>query len=367
VPLHAGLKRQVALVTGAASGTRVRIAMSAVDRQALFSGTELPPEHLRLDVRALAQYFAGRLEGLGTQFTVEKFKGGQSNPTYKLSGAQSYVLRRRPPGPLLPSAHAIDREYRVMTALAGVGFPVPRPYLYCEDESVIGSAFYVVSLNLGRVFWNAELTEMDRVERTAVYDAMNARLADLHALDVGRLGLADFGPPGGYVARNLARWSKVYRQSELVPIPDMDWLIDRLPTMLPKEGRSCLVHGDYGLYNIVVAADGPQIEAVLDWEMATLGDPFVDLADHIRSWWEPPNTDGAATSLREHDLAELGIPSMDGYIEAYCRRIGLAELPYRPFYLGFAQFRYAAMIQGILKRAALGTATSRVSLDGRKL
>jgi aminoglycoside phosphotransferase (APT) family kinase protein len=336
--------------------------MSAINRQVLFSGTEVPPEHLRFDVRALARYFAGRLEGLGGEFTVEKFKGGQSNPTYKLSGERSYVLRRRPPGRLLPSAHAIDREYRVMTALARVNFPVPRPYLYCEDESVIGSAFYVMSLNLGRVFWNAELAEVERVERRAIYDAMNVRLAELHGLDVKALGLADFGPSSGYVARNLARWSKVYRQSELISIPDMDWLIDRLPAMMPMDERSCLVHGDYGLYNIVVATDGPRIEAVLDWEMATLGDPFVDLAHHVRPWWEPPNTGGAATSLREHDLAALGIPSMDAYIEAYCRRIGVAELPYRPFYLGFAQFRYAAMIQGILKRATLGTATSRAML-----
>jgi aminoglycoside phosphotransferase (APT) family kinase protein len=336
--------------------------MSAVDRQALFSGTEQPPEHLRLDVRALGRYLAGRLEGLGSEFTVEKFKGGQSNPTYKLSGARSYVLRRRPPGPLLPSAHAIDREYRVMTALARVGFPVPLPYLYCEDESVIGSAFYVVSYSAGRVFWNAELADVKRTDRTAIYDTMNAWLAELHGFDVTALGLVDFGPTGGYVARNLARWSKVYRQSELVSIPDMDWLIDRLPALVPKDERSCLVHGDYGLYNIVVATDGPRIEAILDWEMATLGDPFVDLAHHVRAWWEPPNTGGAATSLREHDLAALGIPSMDAYIEAYCRRIGVAELPHRRFYLSFAQFRYAAMIQGILKRAAIGTATSRAML-----
>ena len=333
-----------------------------VDRQALFSGTEPPPEHLQLDARSLGHYLAGRLEGLGTEFTVEKFKGGQSNPTYKLSGMRTYVLRRRPPGPLLPSAHAIDREYRVMTALARVGFPVPHPYLYCEDDSVIGSAFYVVSCATGRVFWNAELAELERTDRVATYDDMNARLAELHGLDVTALGLADFGPTDGYVARNLARWSKVYRQSELVPIPDMDWLIECLSAIVPKDQRTCLVHGDYGLYNIVVAAAQPRIEAVLDWEMATLGDPFVDLAHHLRPWWEPPNTGGAATSLREHDLAALGIPSMDAYIDAYCRRIGVAEMPNRRFYLGFAQFRYAAMVQGILKRASIGTATSRAIL-----
>ena len=336
--------------------------MSATDRQTLFSGTEPPPEHLRLDVRALGQYLAGRLEGLGTDFTVEKFKGGQSNPTYKLSGTHSYVLRRRPPGPLLPSAHAIDREYRVIVALHRAGFPVPHPYLYCEDESLIGSAFYVVSCSAGRVFWDAELPGTSPAERTAIYADMNTRLAELHGFDPSALGLADFGPTSGYVARNLARWSKVYRQSEQLAIPDMDWLMARLPDLVPASERVCLVHGDYGLYNLVVAAEHPRVDAVLDWEMSTLGDPFVDLAHHLRAWWEPAETGGAATSLRGHDLAALGIPSMDAYVDAYCRRLGIAELPDRRFYLGFVQFRYAAMIQGILKRASIGTAASRVVL-----
>jgi aminoglycoside phosphotransferase (APT) family kinase protein len=336
--------------------------MSALDRQALFSGTEPPPENLRLDVAALARYLAGRIDGLGSDFNVEKFKGGQSNPTYKLSGERSYVLRRRPPGPLLPSAHAIDREYRVLAALARAGYPVPQPYLYCEDESVIGSAFYVVDLSVGSVHWNAELADIARPDRAAIYADMNARLAELHTFDVHALGLADFGRSGGYVARNLARWSKVYRQSELVSIPDVDWLMERLPARIPADERVCLVHGDYGLYNIVVADDAPRIEAVLDWEMATLGDPFVDLAHHLRAWWEPPNTGGAATSLREHDIEALGIPSMDRYIDDYCQRLGIAEWPHRRFYLAFAQFRYATMIQGILKRAAIGTSSSRVML-----
>jgi aminoglycoside phosphotransferase (APT) family kinase protein len=336
--------------------------MSEVDRQALFSGTESPPEHLRLDVVALGQYLCDRLEGLGTDFTVEKFKGGQSNPTYKLAGAREYVLRRRPPGPLLASAHAIDREYRVMTALARADYPVPRPYLYCEDESVIGSAFYVVSYQSGRVFWNAELPGVNGADRAAIYGDMNTRLAQLHTFDVRSLGLADFGPTSGYAARNLVRWSKVYRQSELVDIPDMNYLMERLPALVPEEERICVVHGDYGLYNIVISEDRPTIDAVLDWEMSTLGDPFVDLAHHVRPWWEPPNTGGAATSLCEHDIAVLGIPSMDAYIDAYCRRIGLSELPHRRFYLGFAQFRYAAMIQGILKRATVGTTSSRAVL-----
>ena len=344
--------------------------MSSADRQALYSGTEAPPEHLRLDIRALGDCLAQRIPGLGGDFTVEKFKGGQSNPTYKLTGRPAnsvtaplaVVLRRRPPGPLVPSAHAIDREYRVMSAVERAGYPVPHPWFYCDDASVIGSAFYIVGYCPGRVFWNAELAGVDRAERTALYADMNARLAQLHGCDIDALGLGDFGPRAGYVARNLARWSNVYRQSELMPIPDMDWLIDRLPALVPADERVCLVHGDYGLYNLVVADDAPRVAAVLDWEMATLGDPFVDLAHHLRAWWDPPDPGGGATSLQGHDLAALGIPSMADYVAAYCRHAGIAAPPHWRFYLGFAQFRYAAMIQGILKRAALGTAASRVVL-----
>jgi len=336
--------------------------MSPSSRQALFSGTEAPSEQLRLDVAALGPYLASTLEGLGEDFSVEKFRGGQSNPTYKLTGARTYVLRRRPPGPLVPSAHAIDREYRVIGALAGAGFPVPHPYLYCDDESVIGSSFYVVSYCPGRVFWNAELEGLAGVERSAIYADMNVRLAQLHSFDVDALGLGDFGPRSGYVTRNLARWSKVYRQSELVPIADMDWLLEQLPSLVPPDERLCLVHGDYGLYNLVVARDGPRIDAVLDWEMSTLGNPWVDLAHHLRAWWEPADPNGAATSLQGCDLAALGIPSLEEYVTAYCRRSGASEPPYWRFYLGFAQFRYAAMVQGILKRASIGTASSRTVL-----
>ena len=338
-----------------------------VDRQALFSGTEAPPEHLALDVPRLARYLADKmqgLDGLGEAFRVEKFKGGQSNPTYKLSGPGGcYVLRRKPPGPLLASAHAIDREYRVMQAVGTVGFPVPRTYLYCEDESIIGSAFYIVSHHPGRVFWNAEMPGVSAADRAAAYDDMNVRLAQLHQLDFAALGLGDLGRVGDYTARNLARWSKVYEQSKLIDIPDMDWLMKTLPEMLPRNERTCLLHGDFGLYNIILDSDAPRIDAVLDWEMATLGDPFVDLAHHVRAWWEPPDPEGgSATSLKGRDLAALGIPAMDDYIDQYCRRMGLSELPHRNFYLGFVQFRYAAMVQGILKRVAIGTSSSRATV-----
>jgi aminoglycoside phosphotransferase (APT) family kinase protein len=333
-----------------------------VDRQALFTGTEAPPAHLQLDTARLATVLAGRIDGLGADFTLEKFKGGQSNPTYKLvdgASGNAFVLRRRPPGPLVASAHDIAREYRVMHALSTVAYPVPRCHLLCEDEGVIGSAFYIVGFNAGTVFWNADIPGMAPVDRAALYDDMSARLAELHAVDPASLALADLSRAGGYAARNLSRWSKVYAQSRLVDVPDMDWLMTRLPDMVPSDERIALLHGDYGLYNIVAAADPLRVDAVLDWEMSTIGDPFVDLAHHLRAWWEPQDSTGAASSLRERDLAALGIPTMDAYIDLYCRRRGLAELPHRAFYLGFAQFRYAAMIQGILKRAAIGTASSR--------
>jgi len=336
--------------------------MSTTNRQALYSGTEPPPEHLKLDTGTLGRYLAPRLAGLGEHFAVEKFRGGQSNPTYRLTGEATYVLRRRPPGPLVPSAHAIDREYRVMSALSKAGFPVPKPHLYCEDESIIGSAFYVVSYCAGRVFWNAELEGVAPAERSAIYADMNTRLAQLHAFDVDALGLADFGPRAGYLARNLSRWSKIYRQSELVALPDMDWLIERLPELLTPEEPALLLHGDYGLYNLVIAPDQPRIDAILDWEISTLGDRWVDLAHHLRAWWEPPDPRGAATSLHGFDLRALGIPSLDHYVGAYCRTLGVSEPPHWRFYLGFAQFRLAAMVQGILKRASLGTASNRVML-----
>ena len=335
------------------------------DRQHLFSGTEPPPAHLALDVDRLAAHLADKVPALATGFRAEKFKGGQSNPTYRLTpldGGPAFVLRRRPPGELLASAHDIAREYRVMSALCASGFPVPQGFHFCDDESVIGSSFYVVSFHAGTVYWNADMPGETPRRRQRVYDDMNARLAQLHRFDPSELGLADLAPAGGYAARNLARWSKIYRQSMLAEIPDMDWLIARLPEIVPGDARTCLIHGDYGLYNIVASATAPGVEAVLDWEMATLGDPFIDLAHHLRAWWEPEQTQGAASSLRGLDLAALGIPDMESYVALYCRRRGIAELPHRAFYLGYAQFRYAAMIQGILKRFAIGTSSSRTVL-----
>lgn len=333
-----------------------------IDRQAMFGGTEPPPAHLQLDAHSLQAWLAPRLDGLGAIGSIVKFKGGQSNPTYLISASGGrYVLRRKPPGKLVKSAHAIDREYRVMAAMGEAGLPVPRGCLYCDDESVIGSEFYVAGYCAGRVFWNAELQGVAPADRAAIYDGMNAAFATLHDLDPAAVGLADLGPVGGYAARNLARWSGIYQASALVDTPDMDWLIAALPDRVPADAPTTLIHGDYGLYNIIVDAERPEILAILDWEMATLGDPFVDLAHHVRAWWDIPDPGGSATSLRGLDLPALGIPDMENYIARYCERRGIA-LPDMGFYLGYAQFRYAAMIQGILKRAADGTASSRVML-----
>lgn len=334
-------------------------------RQQQFSGEEAPPAHLALDLDRLADWLGPLLPGMGRDLAATKFKGGQSNPTYRLTGpGGSYVLRRKPPGILVASAHQIDREFGIVTALSHTETPVPRPYLYCEDTSIIGSEFYIVEHVAGRVFWEADMGDVPATDRTTVYDEMNRILAALHDLDPQAIGLGALARTGDYAARNLARWSKLYAQSALVPIPDMDWLIAHLPDLQPATEQTCLIHGDYGLYNLIIHPDQPRIMAVLDWEMATLGDPLIDLAHHLRAWWDLPDSGLAATSLAGLDLPALGIPSMDDYVAAYCARRGI-DVPDMRWYLAFAQFRYAAMVQGILKRAAEGTASSRVMVHSQ--
>jgi aminoglycoside phosphotransferase (APT) family kinase protein len=334
-----------------------------VDRQALFSGTETPLGHLAVDLDALADYLRPRIEGFGGPLAATKFKGGQSNPTYLLSsGSRRWVLRRRPPGKLIESAHAIDREYRVMGAVRGAGIPVPATYLYCEDDNVIGSQFYIVEYVHGRLFWDANLPDIAPAERSALYLAMASELARVHSLDFTAAGLAGFGGSGAYAGRNLARWSKIYDQSRLEDIPDMNWLMVALQALLPAKEPVTLIHGDYGLYNIIFWPDQPEVAAILDWEMATLGNPWIDLAHHLRAWWEPLDASGSATSLAAYDLDRLGIPSMDRYVALYAARCGLDVPTDLGFYLAFAQFRYAAMVQAVLKRAASGTAANRTML-----
>jgi aminoglycoside phosphotransferase (APT) family kinase protein len=330
--------------------------------QEKFSGTEAAPSHLALDLDRLGTYLRDRL-GFTGALTAEKFKGGQSNPTYLLStGGGQLVLRRKPPGKLLATAHAIDREYRVLSALHARGFPVPRPYLYCADETVVGTEFYVVEFIAGRIFWDPALPQtVDRDERAAIYDDANRWLARIHGVDIAAVGLSGFGRGEHYAARNLKRWSDQYRSAELVTIPDMHWLMEALAERVPHDAPVRLLHGDFGLYNLIFHPTRPEVVAILDWEMATLGDPFVDLAHHLRAWWLRPDDLGEVPSLVGRDLVELGIPSMDAHIAAYLERLGCDEFPHRRFYLAYAQFRYAAMVQGILKRVADGTAANRRS------
>jgi aminoglycoside phosphotransferase (APT) family kinase protein len=334
--------------------------VSPVSRQALFGGAEPPPAHLALDPDRLGDWLGRNLEGFKGPLGIEKFRGGQSNPTYLLStSTRRYVLRKKPPGPLLPSAHAVDREYRVIEALHAAGFPAPRPYLLCLDDSVVGTSFYLVEHVVGRLFWDVELPGVSARDRGQIYDSMNATLAALHALDPAALGLGDFGRPGNYLRRQYDRWSKQYLAAALEDIPDMDWLIATLPALIPESSVSRLVHGDYGLHNILIHPTEPRVVAVLDWEISTLGDPLGDIGHHMTAWYLPPDPErGSVSSLSGLDLDALGIPAADRYLDRYLARRGAADFD-RPLILGFALFRYAAIIQGVMKRAASGTGASR--------
>jgi aminoglycoside phosphotransferase (APT) family kinase protein len=332
--------------------------MSVNDRQSTFSGTKEVAERLRFDVEALESYLRAHVPGFAGPITVSQFKGGQSNPTYLIATPQRrYVLRRKPPGKLLPSAHAVDREYRVIAALYARGFPVAEPLLYCADEGVIGTAFFVMAYVEGRVFWEAEMPSSNPAERARVYDAMNATLARLHSFDPAAIGLGDFGRGENYVARQVERWSKQYRASETEKIEDMERLMAWLPAHLPPAQPPRLVHGDYRLDNMILAPDAPKILAVLDWELSTLGDPLADFSYHLMQWHMPPSEAGTG-SLVGHDLAALGIPSIEDYVDAYVKRTGLDPRPYLPVYSAYNFFRIAAILQGIVGRVRDGTATS---------
>ncbi len=334
--------------------------MTSIDRQQAFTGTKEAAPALRLDAARLEAYLAARVAGFAGPLTVEQFKGGQSNPTYLLqTPARLYVLRRKPPGKLLPSAHAVDREYRVIRALHGQGFPVAEPLLYCDDEAVAGTAFYLMSFVDGRVFWEPQMPGSNPAERAAVYDAMNATIARLHSFEPARIGLADFGNGENYVARQVERWSKQYRASETEKIEEMERLIEWLPSHIPPAGPVRLVHGDYRLDNLIVARDEPRILAVLDWELSTLGDPLADFSYHLMAWHMPHSESAAGTaSLVGHDLGGLGIPSMEDYVDDYVARTGLDPRSALPAYLAYNFFRIAAILQGIIGRVRDGTATS---------
>ena len=335
--------------------------MAANDRQSTFSGTKEVAERLRFDVDRFETYLRDHVDGFSGPIAVRQFKGGQSNPTYLIEAPERrYVLRRKPPGKLLPSAHAVDREYRVISALHAQGFPVPAPVLYCADEAVIGTAFFVMSHVDGRVFWEAEMPVSNPAERAAVYDAMNASLARLHNYEPAAIGLADYGRGENYVGRQIERWSKQYRASETEKIEEMERLMEWLPAHVPPPRPPRLVHGDYRLDNMIVAPDSPEVLAVLDWELSTLGDPLADFSYHLMQWHMPPS-DAGTGSLVGFDLAALGIPTLEDYIAAYVKRTGLDPRPYLAVYSAYNFFRLGAILQGIVGRVRDGTATSAVA------
>ena len=328
------------------------------DRQTAFSGTREVAERLRFDVARLEAFLHDKVPGFAGPTAIRQFKGGQSNPTYLVeTPSRRYVLRRKPPGKLLPSAHAVDREFRVISALHGQGFPVAEPVLYCADDSMIGTAFFLMAHVDGRVFWEPQMPASDPMERGRVYDAMNATLARLHAFDPAAIGLSDYGRGENYVARQVERWSKQYRASETQYIEEMEKLIAWLPAHLPPPQPSRLVHGDYRLDNMILAPDAPKIAAVLDWELSTLGDPLADFSYHLMQW-HMPHADAGTGSLVGFDLAMLGIPALPAYVDAYAARTGLDPRPHLPVYFAYNFFRLAATMQGIAGRVRDGTATS---------
>ncbi len=320
-----------------------------------------PVQHL--DEKRLTGYLEQHVEGFCGPLRAEKFSGGQSNPTFRLTASSGeYVLRRKPPGELLKSAHAVDREYRVMRALRDTDVPVPAQYHLCEDESVIGSIFFIMAFMPGRVFWNATLAEFDPAGRAAVYQEMCRVLAAIHAVEPASVGLADYGRPGNYYQRQLARWTKQYRASETQPIEAMEDLMAWLPAHLPDDdGRVGLIHGDYRLDNLIFHPEQPRIIGVVDWELSTLGHPFADLAYQCMQWRLP--TEGPLPGLGDADRASLGIPTEEQYVASYCHRMGIEGITDWNFYLAFSFFRLAAIFQGILKRSLDGTASSDRALQ----
>jgi aminoglycoside phosphotransferase (APT) family kinase protein len=330
---------------------------AALDRQSAYSGTRPVSEHHRIDLARLEDFMRRHVGEFRGPLSAEQFKGGQSNPTYKLTSPTGrYVLRRKPPGRLLPSAHAVDREYRVVAALHRVGFPVPLPHVYCGDDQVIGSAFYVMDFVDGRVFWEPYAPGIGAEERRLLFDNLNQTIANLHRLDPIDLGLADFGRPQGYIARQIKRWSEQYRASATRAIPAMDWLMDWLPGACPPDAGAAVVHGDFRLDNCIIDPREPRVIAVLDWELSTLGDPLADFTYHLMQWFMP-RTEGGVGSLKGHEH-DPGIPELGEYVAAYCRRTGRDGIPDPDFHLAYNFFRLAAILQGIAGRVRDGTAVN---------
>ncbi|MBB3764121.1 phosphotransferase family protein [Sphingomicrobium lutaoense] len=329
-----------------------------MDRTEANSGTRPVSDRLRFDEAGLARWMEANVEGFSGPLTVRQFKGGQSNPTYRVETPHgAYVLRRKPPGKLLPGAHAVEREYRVMKALGEQDFPVPRVHGLCEDESVIGTPFFMMDMVDGRIIWEASFPDMDPAPRRAHFDAMNGVIARLHSIDPEKAGLGDYGKGKDYVARQVARWSAQYEgDAEAGRIKAMDRLVAWLRDHLPERDEPVrITHGDFRCDNMIYHHERPEVLAVLDWELSTLGDPVADFTYHLMMYRMPA---GIFTGLKGLDLAQLGIPSEEEYVELYCERTGRERLPGKDYLVVFNLFRLAAILHGIKGRLARGNASS---------
>jgi len=332
-----------------------------------FSGTMAVQEKHRFDEQALGRFMAAEVAGFTPPLVVEQFKGGQSNPTYRLTdgAGRRYVLRRKPPGKLLPSAHAVDREFRVISALNRTNVPTPRAYALSEDPSVVGTAFYIMEYCDGRVLWDPLLPDVAKEDRRAIYEAKFDTLAKLHAVDYAALGLADFGRPGSYVARQISRWGKQYKASETESIEAMDRLLDWLPAHLPGNDETVLVHGDYRLDNMIFHPSEPRVLGIIDWEISTLGDPLAELS-YLCMLWRTPRAWGG---LDGHDLASLGLPTESEMVACYCRlsKRAVPDPALWEFYMAFNLFRISCIRQGVYARSLDGTASNVRAADSGKL
>ena len=330
-----------------------------------FTGTMQVQEKLKIPEKKLEAYLNDNVNDFDGPLEVKEFKGGQSNPTYQLvTPKKKYVLRRKPPGKLLPSAHAVDREYKVITALNSTGFPVPKTYKLCLDESVIGTIFYVMEMVEGNIYWEPTIPEVDNELRAKIYREKNKTLSDLHNTNYKDIDLEDFGKPGNYFSRQISRWTKQYIASETEEITEMNKLIDWLPNNIPGDDETSIVHGDYRLDNMVIDRNNSKVLAVLDWELSTLGHPLGDFTYHLMQWYMPGDGTGAGTqTLSNTDLKSIGVPSAEDYIKMYCDNTNRKEIENIDFYLSYNFFRLAGILQGIIGRVRDGTAASEHAED----
>ncbi|WP_269714455.1 phosphotransferase family protein [Caulobacter sp. NIBR2454] len=333
------------------------MAQAEQSAQELNSGTKPVDERHSIDEAALERWLKANVDGYAGPLEVRQFKGGQSNPTYQLvTPTRKYVLRRKPPGKLLPSAHAVDREFKVISALGKTGFPVAKAYALCEDEGVIGTMFYVMDMVEGRILWDGTLPEYSPPQRRAIYEAEIDTLARLHNTDYAAIGLGDYGKPGNYFTRQIDRWTKQYKASETTSIKAMDQLMEWLPATAPSDDATSIVHGDYRIDNMILHPTEPKVIAVLDWELSTLGNPLADFSYFLMSWVMPGEQRGGLSEIT--DLPAYGIPTVEEAVAQYCKLTGRDGLPELDWYFAYNLFRLAGICQGIVGRVRDGTAAS---------